>query len=54
MQNNRVPLFQDSSPGLVLVSTGVLKLWKPSAAPDCVKTGTLKLNANDYDLALAA
>ena len=39
--------------GLVLVSTGVLKLRKPSAGRDRVTIRTLKLNANDK-LAYAA
>ena len=40
-------------PGLVPVSTGVLKLWKPSVVRDHVKTRKLKLNAED-NLAYAA
>lgn len=39
--------------GLVLVSTGVLKLRKPSAGRDRVTIRILKLNANDK-LAYAA
>jgi len=39
--------------GLVLVSTGVLKLRKPSAGRDRITIRTLKLNANE-NLAYAA
>ena len=46
----QLPPYQ---PGLVLVSTGVLKLRKPSADPDCVKNGILNINA-DNNFAMAA
>ena len=39
--------------GVVLVSTGVVQLWKPLAAPDRLKTGTININAED-NLAIAA
>ena len=44
---------QTTSFGLVLVSTGVLKLRKPSAGRDRVTIRILKLNANE-NLAYAA
>ena len=40
--------------GLVLVSTGVWKLEKPSVAGHYVKSSTLKLNADNTELAYAA
>ena len=43
-----------AKPGLVLVSTGVLKLGKPSAGRDRIANRTLKLNANDNEELLAA
>ena len=42
-----------SQPGVVLVSTGILKLGKPSAGRDRAVNRNLKLNAND-NYALAA
>ena len=50
---HRFVVCYKSIPGLVPVSTGVLKLWKPSVVRDHVKTRKLKLNAED-NLAYAA
>ena len=41
-------------PGLVLVSTGVLKLEKPSAGRDRAVNRNLKINADNNKLAYAA
>ena len=51
---NKISLGNSSiNQGVVLVSTGVVQLWKPLAAPDRLKTGTININAED-NLAIAA
>jgi len=51
---NKISLNNSSiNQGVVLVSTGVVQLWKPLADPDRLKTGTININAED-NLAIAA
>ena len=46
--------LSSNKPGLVLVSTGVLKLEKPSAGRDRAVNRNLKINADNNKLAYAA